>query len=221
MRSLERDRLASSVQQAATTRPARLPRFDRKVLPLADTQPALDRNRINALMAAVAERQDVDSYEALYKYFVPKVRSYMFRIGGDRIQAEEMAQEAMLSVWRKANQFDPERGAASTWIYTIARNVRIDALRRGPRPDFDPNDPSFVPDDTPAADIAFDKEQDAERLRLAMASLKPDEVKALRMSFFEDMAHPAIAASLGIPIGTVKSRIRNACLKLRNILRDE
>lgn len=193
----------------------------RKVLPLAETQAALDRKRINELMAAVAEHRDVDSYEMLYKYFVPKVRSYMFKIGGDRIMAEEMAQEAMLSVWRKANQFDPERGAASTWIYTIARNVRIDALRRGPRPDFDPNDPAFVPDDTPAADVAFDKEQDADRLRRAMASLKPDEIKALKMSFFEDMAHPAIAASLGIPIGTVKSRIRNACLKLRNILKDD
>lgn len=193
----------------------------RKVLPVADFHPTLDRDRINQLMAAVAQRQDVEAYEALYKHFVPKVRSYMFKIGADRVLAEEMAQEAMLSVWRKANQFDPDRGAASTWIYTIARNIRIDALRRGPRPDFDPNDPAFVPGDTPSADVSFDREQDAERLREAMASLKADEIKALRMSFFDDMAHPAIATTLGIPIGTVKSRIRNACLKLRTKLKDE
>ena len=170
---------------------------------------------------AIARDQDRAAFAEIFNHFAPRVKAFMRRGGASEAQAEEIAQEAMLSVWRKANLFDPERGAASTWIYTIARNVRIDALRRGPRPDFDPNDPSFVPGDTPAADIAFDKEQDAERLRLAMASLKPDEVKALKMSFFEDMAHPAIAASLGIPIGTVKSRIRNACLKLRNILRDE
>lgn len=193
----------------------------KKVLRLAEVQTALDSKRINELMAAVAERRDIDSYEILYRHFVPKVRSYMFKIGADRALAEELAQEALLSVWKKANLFDPGRGAASTWIYTIARNVRIDALRRGPRPDFDPNDPAFIPDESPAADQAFDQAEDAQRLGTAMASLKPDEIKALRMSFFDDMAHSAIAASLGLPIGTVKSRIRNACLKLRNILKDD
>lgn len=185
-----------------------------------ESRKGLDSVEINALMAAVAERQDVHAYEVLFRYFVPKVRAYMSKIGSDRVFAEEMAQEAMLTVWRKAKLFDPGRGQASTWIYTIARNVRIDALRRGPRPTFDPNDPAFVPEEEPAADVVLDRLQDTERLRVAMASLKPDEVKTLRLSFFEDMAHPAIAATLGIPIGTVKSRIRNACLKLRAILKD-
>jgi RNA polymerase sigma factor (sigma-70 family) len=185
-----------------------------------DARKALEPQEINALMAAVAARQDIDAYQVLYKHFVPKVRAYMSKIGSDRAFADEMAQEAMLTVWRKARLFDPARGQASTWIYTIARNVRIDALRRGPRPTFDPNDPAFVPEDEPAADVAFERQQDADRLRVAMASLKPDEIKTLRLSFFEDMAHPAIATALGIPIGTVKSRIRNACLKLRAILKD-
>ncbi len=185
-----------------------------------DGRKALESKEINALMAAVAERQDVDAYQLLYRHFVPKVRAYMSKIGSERAFADEMAQEAMLTVWRKAKLFDPDRGQASTWIYTIARNVRIDALRRGPRPTFDPNDPAFIPEDEPAADVALDRRQDAERLRVAMASLKPDEIRTLRLSFFEDMAHPAIAATLGIPIGTVKSRIRNACLKLRAILKD-
>ncbi len=180
----------------------------------------LDPTKINALMSAVAERQDIDAYEVLYNHFVPKVRAYMSKIGSDRTFADEMAQEAMLTVWRKARLFDPGRGQASTWIYTIARNIRIDALRRGPRPTFDPNDPAFVPEDEVSADVALDRQQDADRLRVAMASLKPDEVKTLRMSFFEDMTHPVIAETLGIPIGTVKSRIRNACLKLRAILKD-
>jgi RNA polymerase sigma factor (sigma-70 family) len=185
-----------------------------------DGHKTLEPMEINALMVAVAEHQDIDAYQLLYKLFVPKVRAYMSKIGSDRAFAEEMAQEALLTVWRKARLFDPGRGQASTWIYTIARNVRIDALRRGPRPTFDPNDPAFIPEDEPAADVAFERQQDAARLRVAMASLKPDEIKTLRLSFFEDMAHPAIAAALGIPIGTVKSRIRNACLKLRAILKD-
>lgn len=191
-----------------------------KSLVWVDGQKALEPMEINALMAAVAEHQDVDAYQLLYRHFVPKVRAYMSKIGSDRAFADEMAQEALLTVWRKARLFDPGRGQASTWIYTIARNVRIDALRRGPRPTFDPNDPAFIPEDEPAADVVLERQQDADRLRVAMASLKPDEIKTLRLSFFEDMAHPAIAAALGIPIGTVKSRIRNACLKLRAILKD-
>lgn len=217
---------SSPVQSVATDRPdidnvvKLASAFDVKSRTTVDGRKALEPKEINALMAAVAEFQDVDAYQILYKHFVPKVRAYMAKIGSDRAFADEMAQEAMLTVWRKARLFDPARGQASTWIYTIARNVRIDALRRGPRPTFDPNDPAFIPEDEPAADVALDRRQDADRLRVAMASLKPDEIKTLRLSFFEDMAHPAIAATLGIPIGTVKSRIRNACLKLRAILKD-
>ena len=217
---------SSPVQSVSVERPevgnvVKLPTvFDGKSRLPADGRKAREPEEINALMAAVAEHQDVDAYQLLYKHFVPKVRAYMCKIGSDRAFADEMAQEAMLTVWRKARLFDPARGQASTWIYTIARNVRIDALRRGPRPIFDPTDPAFVPEDEPAADVAFERQQDADRLRVAMASLKPDEIKTLRLSFFDDMAHPAIAAALGIPIGTVKSRIRNACLKLRAILKD-
>ncbi|MDW5315859.1 sigma-70 family RNA polymerase sigma factor [Rhizobium sp. PL01] len=194
--------------------------FNRRIRHLDKPRQGVDEVEITRLLTAVAERGDVDAFEMLYNHFMPKIRAYMSKIGGKGISAEEMAQEAMLKVWKKAKLFDPERGQASTWIFTIARNVRIDALRRGPRPDFDPNDPAFVPDDTPAADTALDRFQEAERLRAAMASLRPDEVKALKLSFFEDMTHPDIAATLGIPIGTVKSRIRNACLKLRALLKD-
>ncbi len=210
-----------SVDLAETGHVVELPSvLDGKSHLSADRRKSLEPREINSLMAAVAEHQDIDAYQLLYNYFVPKVRAYMSKIGSDRAFADEMAQEAMLRVWRKARLFDPGKGQASTWIYTIARNVRIDALRRGPRPTFDQNDPAFIPEDEPAADVALERQQDADRLRVAMASLKPDEIKTLRLSFFEDMAHPAIAAALGIPIGTVKSRIRNACLKLRAILKD-
>ncbi|MDE1995264.1 MAG: sigma-70 family RNA polymerase sigma factor [Rhizobiaceae bacterium] len=198
----------------------RLHVFNGKALPLAESDTGLDRDRLNALIAAVAERQDVEAFEILYKHFVPKVRSYMMRFSGDRVIAEEMAQEAMLAVWKKAAQFDPARGQASTWIYKIARNMQIDALRRGPRPTFDPNDPAFVPEDVEAADIEFDREQDAERLRAAVFALKPDQIDVLRMSFYEEMPHSAIAAALKIPLGTVKSRIRLACEKLRSALKE-
>ena len=180
----------------------------------------VDAAEIDRLLMSVADHGDVDSFEIVYNYFMPKIRAYMSKIGGKGVSADELAQEAMLKVWRKARLFDPERGHATTWVFTIARNVRIDALRRGPRPDFDPNDPALVQDYEPTADAAFDRQQEAERLRVAMVSLRPDEIKALRLSFFEDMTHPDIAATLGIPIGTVKSRIRNACLKLRALLKD-
>lgn len=192
--------------------------FNRRAKHLDKPRQGVDALESNRLLTAVAEHRDVDAFEMLYNQFMPKIRAYMSKIGGKGVSADELAQEAMFKVWSKAKLFDPDRGHASTWIFTIARNVRIDALRRGPRPDFDPNDPAFLPDEEQSADAAIEHQQEGERLRAAMALLRPDEVKALRLSFFEDMTHPEIAATLGIPIGTVKSRIRNACLKLRALL---
>jgi RNA polymerase sigma factor (sigma-70 family) len=135
----------------------------------------------------------------------------------DRQVAEELMQETMASVWSKAAQFDPERGQVSAWIFTIARNVRIDFYRRR-RPQFDVNDPVFVADAAPPADEEFEQKQDAKLLREAMATLPQEQIEVLRKAFFEDVSHSVIADELGLPIGTVKSRIRLAFAKLRSAL---
>jgi RNA polymerase sigma factor (sigma-70 family) len=171
-----------------------------------------------ALLCAVGARRDLDAYEALFRHFAPRVKAYMARMGGDSQLAEELMQETMIAVWNKADRFDPSKGAVSTWIFTIARNLRIDAFRREKRPDFDPHDPAFVPDDVAPADAELDAQQASEQLHQAIAALPEEQAALLKLSFFEDQSHSAIATRLNLPLGTVKSRMRLAFDKLRAAL---
>ncbi|MFD1329053.1 sigma-70 family RNA polymerase sigma factor [Mycoplana ramosa] len=170
------------------------------------------------LLRAVGARRDIDAYETLFRHFAPRVKAYMARMGGDSQLAEELMQETMIAVWNKADRFDPSKGAASTWIFTIARNLRIDAFRRERRPDFDPDDPAFVPDDMAPADAELDAREASEQLHEAIAALPAEQAALLKLSFFEDQSHSAIAARLNLPLGTVKSRMRLAFDKLRAAL---
>ncbi len=175
---------------------------------------------LSRLLVAVGDERDKDAFEQLYRHFIPRLRSYMKRLTKDTALAEELSQETLVAVWRKAGQFDPAKGQASTWIFRIARNLHIDKYRRGSHPEFDENDPAFVPDEGPSADILMIREQEARTLGKALMSLRPDQVEILKMSYFEEIPHSAIAQTLGIPLGTVKSRIRMACGKLRQALGD-
>lgn len=186
-----------------------------------DTQ---DKDAFNAKMsanlAAVANARDVAAFEDLFRYYGPRVRSYMARLARDRQLAEELMQETMMAVWHKSAQYSPEKGNVSTWIFTIARNLRIDAYRKANRPSFDPEDPAFVPDGIASADAALEEREDAERLHEAMTDLPPEQVELLKLSFFDEASHGKIAETLGIPLGTVKSRIRLAFSKLRSALEE-
>jgi len=174
-----------------------------------------------ALIVAVGARRDVEAFEVLYRHFAPRVRAYVTRLGADGQAAEELMQEAMIAVWNKAERFDPSKGAVSTWIFTIARNLRIDAFRRDKRPEFDPNDPAFVPDDVAPADEIFEAQEVSSRLHQAMAVLPEEQMALLKLAYFEDTSHSAIASSLNVPLGTVKSRLRLAFGKLRAALGSE
>lgn len=133
--------------------------------------------------------------------------------------ADEISQEVMLSVWRKADLFNPQKGQVSTWIFTIARNLYIDTLRRRVA-EFDENDPAFVPQAERSADELMITAENTAALSEALGKLKGEHVAVLRMSYFEEMPHAAISSALGIPLGTVKSRMRLACEKLRWALQD-
>ncbi len=170
------------------------------------------------LLRAVGERRDIEAYETLFRHFAPRVKAYMARTGGDGQLAEELMQETMIAVWNKADRFDPTKGAVSTWIFTIARNLRIDAYRRERRPDFDPNDPAFVPEDVAPADAEYDAREASEQLHKAIEALPDEQAALLKLSFFDDHSHSAIAARLNLPLGTVKSRMRLAFDKLRAAL---
>jgi RNA polymerase sigma-70 factor (ECF subfamily) len=179
----------------------------------SENQPSLEE-----LMLAVSSRRDVDAFEAIFKHFAPRVKAYMAKLSADTQTAEELMQETMITVWNKADQFDFSKGALSTWIFTIARNQRIDAVRRARRPEFDPTDPAFVPDEEQPADLRIAEQQSASQLRAAMADLPKEQCTLLELAYFEESTHSAIAKKLNLPLGTVKSRLRLAFSKVRAAL---
>lgn len=169
------------------------------------------------LIAAIAERHDRAAFVALFQAYAPRIKGYLIRLGGGDI-AEEMAQEAMLKVWRKARLFDPAKASAGTWIFTIARNLYIDRRRRERRPEFDPSDPLLSAENPETADGALGTQQSEDHVRAAMSGLPEDQMKVITMAFYEDKSHSAIAAELDLPLGTVKSRLRRAFARLREEL---
>ena len=143
------------------------------------------------------------------------------KLGASSSVAEDLTQEVFVNVWRKASQFDSTKANASTWIYTIARNLRIDAFRKEKRPMPDPNDPAMVPDPIKTSeDIVFSNER-ADIIKSVLDELPDDQRKVIQLSFFEDMTHSEIANRLNLPLGTVKSRIRLAFQRIKNSLGEE
>jgi RNA polymerase sigma-70 factor (ECF subfamily) len=135
--------------------------------------------------------------------------------------AEELAQETMLSVWRKAALFDADRASASTWIFTIARNLRIDRIRRQrPWQELTDQVAASIPSDTPSPDVQFDEQEREVKVRAVLAELPADQMEVVTLAFMEGLPHSEIAKKLGLPLGTVKSRIRLAYNKLRSALED-
>jgi RNA polymerase sigma-70 factor (ECF subfamily) len=170
---------------------------------------------LNELLKSVAQNRDRAAFKALYDHFAPRLKGFVMRQGSDRQFAEEVVQETMVNVWRKAAQFDPVRASAVTWVFTIARNMRIDLLRKFNRPEPDMDDRALVPDPEPSAHENISKAQDAAHLREILAELPGEQQQVLRLAFFEEKPHGEIAAELGIPLGTVKSRIRLAMKRIR------
>ncbi|WP_119165172.1 sigma-70 family RNA polymerase sigma factor [Algihabitans albus] len=173
------------------------------------------------LLLAVAQQRDKVAFTALFRHFAPRLKAYLMRLGAEAGAAEELAQEAMIMVWRRAETFDPTQASVGTWIFRIARNKRIDALRRERRPEFDPEDPCLQPDPAPAADGQLERGQSDERVRAALKTLPPEQAEVVRMAYFEDKAHGTIAEETELPLGTVKSRLRLAMGRLRKALREE
>jgi len=199
--------------------PARAPAYRRKAVVLR-WQPAMSPQapELNALLVQVADTRDRAAFAALFDHFAPRVKSYLLRLGASPALAEDLAQEALLSLWRKAHLFDPAKASAATWLFTIARNLRIDAIRREKRPELNPED--FMPEAEAAADAGMVQAHDENRLRRALKDLPADQIQVVELSFFADKPHSQIAAELDIPLGTVKSRLRLAMARLKRGLEE-
>ena len=182
-----------------------------------------DVARWPALIEAVAARGDREAFATLFEYFAPRIKTYMRRSGASEQTADELAQEALLAVWSKAKLFDPKSVGAAAWIFTIARNLRIDSIRREKRTGTDYTveiDPEFHIDNGPHPDASLAASQLESRVQTALAELSEDQLRVVELSFFEEKAHAEIAQTLRIPLGTVKSRLRLAMNRLRGLLGD-
>ncbi|WP_269585202.1 sigma-70 family RNA polymerase sigma factor [Roseibium sp. Sym1] len=170
------------------------------------------------LIVKVATDRDRAAFVELFDHFAPRLKGYLMKQGAEEALAEEIAQDVMVTLWRKAELFDPGKASASTWLYRVARNRRIDRLRRQKTAELDPEEPSLQP--TPLPDVAdeMDARLREERVRLAMEQLPDEQKEVVRLAFFIGQSHSEIAEETGLPLGTVKSRIRLAFGRLRQLI---
>lgn len=178
-------------------------------------------DELSAWLQAVAAHQDRQAFAAVFKHFAPRVKAYLMRLGSPESLAEELMQETMVSVWRKAALYDAAHAGVSTWIFTIARNLRVDQLRRKGQAlgaDTGESDADVLEDTAPQPDEQLSIREREARLRDALRQLSQEQAHILRLSFFEEHPHARIARELGIPLGTVKSRVRLAIHHLRRLL---
>lgn len=169
-------------------------------------------------IVAIATSQDRERFEELFRYFAPRLKAFFIRLGVAPAVSEDLAQDTMLMVWRKAQQFDPARASAATWIFTIARNLRVDLQRRIRDPKLLENYMDYAQEPGPGENLISAQRED--RIGAALAELPREQAEVIRLSFFEDRPHSEIAGALGIPLGTVKSRLRLAMNRLRAVVED-
>ncbi len=178
------------------------------------------RQHFADLIIAVA-RQDKAAFAELFTYFAPRIKAMMLRVGATEQRAEDVAQDAMLLVWRKAPLFDAARAGPSAWIFTIAKNARIDMLRRERRTERMAAEFGREPEpDATLSDADIITAESEQLARQCLSRLSPEQQRVVTLSFFEGKAHPEIAEALGIPLGTVKSRLRLALKHLKTMLED-
>ncbi|SNZ19012.1 RNA polymerase sigma-70 factor, ECF subfamily [Cohaesibacter gelatinilyticus] len=176
---------------------------------------------LNRLLQIVGQDHCRASFRTLFEHFAPRLKSFFLKVGTNEETAEELIQETFVQVWRKAHLYDAKKAAASTWIFTIARNRRIDRFRS--EKSFVYRDDQYFADtltcEAQQADDVYQGEME-ERVKHAIGLLSANQAEIIRLSFFQEASHREIAAKLSLPLGTVKSRLRLAFKHLRTILRE-
>lgn len=165
-------------------------------------------------MVAIAQDEDRTAFAEVFRHFAPRVKGFLIKSGADPSLAEECMQDVMATLWRKAHMYDPSRASLATWIFTIARNRKIDLLRRYARPE--PEDLPWGPEAAPDQADVLALQQDAARLKEALRQLPDKQRELIQHAYFGDLTHSEIADATGLPLGTIKSRIRLALERLRH-----
>ncbi|MEZ5956898.1 MAG: sigma-70 family RNA polymerase sigma factor [Hyphomonadaceae bacterium] len=175
-----------------------------------------DRSVADEVLLARVAQGDRDAFARLFGVYAGKVKGYLMRLGAPAALAEDLMQDAMVSIWRRAASFDVTKAKASTWIFVIARNAWIDRLRRE-RTElaYRQSTPVSEESEDEAPDDAAARGQTEQQMAAALATLSAEQRQVVQLSFFEDRPHSEIAERLSLPLGTVKSRLRLALIKLR------
>ena len=210
----------AGIDQRAPPRPPApsLARLTKKVWILAPLPITWDEYSAETRdLLAVRDQRDRAAFARLFDHFAPRLKAMLMRGSLPDGPADDIVQDVMLAVWHKAGQFDPHRADAAGWIYGIARNRRIDLARRRPlsQPDEMPEIACLDPD--PAQKLAL--QQEVDHLKEALSRLAPEQADALRAAYFDDMPHSRISELTGLPLGTIKSRIRLGLERLRHELK--
>jgi RNA polymerase sigma-70 factor, ECF subfamily len=187
------------------------------LIPGSSGQTALSAHRsiMADLLRRIAERADPTAFRELYDTYGPRVKAYMMRRGADAGTAEDLAQETLLTVWRKAALYAGDKGSMTTWVFAIARNLRIDRLRREVPWQELPDWRLAEPSGEPLPDEAMAEKERTQRVQAALADLPAEQKEVVALAYLEGLSHSEIAARLGMPLGTVKSRMRIAYQKIR------
>lgn len=191
------------------------PRVQQGRMPLTVAK-TLTAQDLVALMILVRDAQDRSAFAQLFAHYAPRVKAFLMKSGSDAATAEECAQDVMATLWHKAAQFDPTRAGLTTWVYTIARNRRIDQFRRARQPE--PEMIDWGPDSIPDQADLYEAAQETDRLVAALATLPEKQRALIQRAFYGDLSHSEIAAETGLPLGTIKSRIRLALDRLRQTM---
>lgn len=170
-----------------------------------------------AEVQAIRDNEDTAAFAALFSHFAPRVKAFLIKSGASPEMAEECTQDVMATLWRKAGQFDPAKASVATWIFTIARNRRIDILRKERRPE--PEDLPWGPEAEPDQADALALAEDTQTLGQALTTLPAKQRILIEKAYFDDLSHSQIAAETGLPLGTIKSRIRLALERLRHAMK--
>jgi len=182
-------------------------------------QTRLDENKNKRMLwvnhiERIRDQKDQTAFAELFEHFAPRIKGFLIKSGANLSLAEECSQEVMATCWHKAHMFDPSRASVATWIFTIARNRKIDVLRKERRPE--PEELTWGPEEEPDQTDVMVIQQESEQLGRAIADLPEVQRDLIKKAYFGDLTHSEIAAQTGLPLGTIKSRIRLALDRLRH-----
>jgi RNA polymerase sigma-70 factor, ECF subfamily len=189
---------------------------------MLNREKSIDRQRedqvAQRLILSIAKNLDKQAFATLFDLLAPRLKSFMMRRGASPEQAEDLVQEAMISVWTKAGLYNPDKGSVLTWVFTIAKNLRIDRIRKEASMPLAELIDYDAPSDELGNDEVLVRRQESQRMARALTEIPPEQKQVLMLSFVEDMPQIEIARRLGLPLGTVKSRMRLAYTRLRKTL---